>query len=426
VGWFLVMALFVAQMLEYSARQPRIQIGGGRGDDGVTYGAVADAFADGRHVEGAAPFVYRVAAPWLAARYSAIRGISTDRAFQETDALLTIGVLTTIYIVALQLWNVLTAVLSVSLFSLPWWSYTRLVWFCPVQVDLPWLLAMLLGLALIARTSTRIRAPDVVGLVALSIIASLSRETGLLLPAVWVAARAWRCFRAATKPKLDDIVVGAAMTAGSLAGLAVTRLIAQNTHAFGVGGEPFTFAAAAVESLRMNTPEHVFWSALLAWGGPLLGVFFAAPRSTARLLDERPELFAFWVAVFLLALVGGVNTIRFLSWASPVVFILMSAAVRRIWLERAVAGAALALHLAFLFAGAVVYLGMIHPFGGYYPDYTAWNAWGGLQSSPARGFDLVPCLLIGAGIALSGQLVTMGSLFSTTNEGTKQENPPPA
>lgn len=54
----LLVFIWVLQLGVYSQQQPRIAGNNGRGDDGVTYGQVAEQIRDGSSIEGPAPFVY--------------------------------------------------------------------------------------------------------------------------------------------------------------------------------------------------------------------------------------------------------------------------------------------------------------------------------------------------------------------------------
>src|SRR5438477_5046708 len=97
------MGFVLIQMWTYAGRQPRIQMGHGRGDDGVEYARMAEEIQAGLPIVAAPPFVYRVGVPWLAARYARITHASIDTAFQQLNGLAVVVLMILIYVLTLTI-----------------------------------------------------------------------------------------------------------------------------------------------------------------------------------------------------------------------------------------------------------------------------------------------------------------------------------
>jgi hypothetical protein len=435
IGLLVVLTVFFAQMLIYSLYQPQIRYGNGRGDDGITYGSMAEQILAGQPITGSAPFVYRLGASWIAAKYSHIRNVSVDQAFRETNSMMMFAALVLLYLAAIRFAGPAFAALATILFSLPWWSYTRMIWFYPVLNDLPFLLLMFIALAIILwwplNTFPKWR---IVALTCLCFITPIMRETGLLVPVIYIASRTW--FRRHISLEVitgDDIVqplpslgvvkkevaLGIFFISLSIGGILLTRLLADNSAEFAIGGSRYTFFSAAMESIRSNTIWHFAMSFFLAYGGPLIALFVVYHRYWRARLQQAPVLIVYWGAVLLLSLLGGVNTLRFLSWASPVALVLIAHLAHRLWVAPATTPWRFAMR-GTLLLNLGYYILMIHPFGGYFDTYDAWVDWGGLQFSSIRSIRyLIPCLGLFFCTILLGRKV----VNDATGEA-QQENPP--
>ncbi len=435
IGLLVVLSVFSAQMLIYSLYQPQIRSGNGRGDDGITYGRMAEQILAGEPVTGSAPFVYRLGASWISAKYSQMRNVSVDRAFRETNSIMMFAALVLMYFAAIRFAGPTYASLATILFSLPWWSYTRCIWFYPVLNDLPFLLLMFVALAIILWWP-----PDtfpkwrIMTLSCLCFLTPITRETGLLVPLAWIASRAWFRHHISVEVIVGDVIVqprprfgvvkkevalGILFICLSIMGIMITRLLAQNTAEFAIGGTKYTFFAAAIASIRQNTIWHFAMSFCLAYGGPLIALFVVYHRYWRERIQHTPVLIVYWGAVLILALLGGVNTLRFLSWASPVALVLIAHLAHRLWVAPAPAPWRFAMR-GMLLLNVGYYIVMIHPFSGYFDNYNAWVDWGGLQFSSVRSIRyLVPCVVLFLCTVFLGRRIVHDARGMA-----QQENPP--
>jgi hypothetical protein len=397
------MLVFAYQMFVFSSAQPRIAAGHGRGDDGVVYGRVADQMLSGLPIRGAAPFVYRIGGSWIAAQYARAFELSVDDAFQETSLLMAGTVLLLIYWMALDFSSPVFAAVAACLYTLPWWSYARCVWFYPALNDLPWMIIVIVALRWLVRWPSHDHPPSiarVVGFAVLCFLACLMRETGVVLPLVFLLSRLWVRSLVSLEVLIGDEVRAPPPSARSIgrdvalasfffvaagAGIALTRQMVTATG-------NYRFSVAALESIQRNTLWHFALSAFLAAGGPLVALPVVYHRYLRGRLRHTPWVLPFCGCVVALSYLGGANTLRFLSWASPVVLVLLAHLAEKLWLEP-LTKAGKRVCRGFLLASLVLYLGMVHPFSGYFQDYTAWIQWGGLQFSAFTSAQaIVPCL----------------------------------
>jgi hypothetical protein len=411
LGWMILGLIFAAQMWQYSHYQPRIAAGNGRGDDGVYYGVMAEQIYRDQTISTVTPFVYRVGAPWLAAQYAHISGVSIDDAFQHISLALTFTSLTLMYGLGLLLTSPPFALLATTLFALPWWGYPRNVWFYPLLSDLPWLVLILLALILLVSWPSQSNsAYRIISYAIICLLAPLTRETGVIAPALFIFSRPWlyqfysfEFFLGDNAPEqkkrirtsLRDVQLGIFFAGVSALSALYVRSVVVPSGAVQLSpGTPYTILTALLESVKHNTLWHFVNCFFLAYGGPLLAIFVILHRSWRVELQRYPALAVYWFLVTCLAFIGGVNTLRFLSWASPVALIWIAVLAKQFCraprpLRKKVIATALVV------ANVLFYLKIIHPLEGYYSDYTAWMKWGGLQLSPFESsYQLLPCLAL--------------------------------
>ena len=436
-GWIFVMVVFAIQTAIYARCQPRIALGNGRGDDGVTYGAVAEQIANKQPIRGPAPFVYRIGASWIAAQYAIERGVSVDQAFQLTNAIMMVMTLTLIYFMGIHFCSPLFAALASILYSLPWWSYTRCIWFYPLLNDLPWLLLMLGSVCVIVYWPRNKTSPWRIAVFALlSFLSPLTRETGILTPIIWICSRAW-FFRhdalavfngdsrlvslAKTSAMRREVMLSGMFVCLALAGLAVTRCLAFSTDSDDISMPKYSLLCTAVHCASFNIQKgwHYPLSCCLAYGGPLLALLILYGKYMCGKIDQTPAVGFYPAAILFLAFFGGVNTLRFLSWGSPVVLILIAHLAEKFWnVSSGEPGRFAARSL--LIVNITYYVIMIHPFSGYYGNYSAWTDWGGLQSSSNRSVAYwIPCLGL-----LVGSVIVGWRIIGNGNEKVQCKDPP--
>lgn len=416
-----LLVLLTAQLFVYSREQPQIAIGNGRGDDGITYGKVADAFLADERPVGDAPFVYRIGVPWLASIVSRSVHTPIDESFRLINIIALYILALLMYRLALRFCAPVFASFVCALYMLPFYGNARLVYFYPVLVDTPWM--VLLVLSLIIMTRDALSVWSVVALSIISFCATLMRETGVLIPFTFLLSLypVRRLFsvevfvgrlpepimseRGVSTPRL--LIYGLIPLSAALLGIVLSR---QAVMAIGT----YSFLSAALESARANNLWHLTISVFLAFGGPMLALLVIKPEVASDQLRATPQCLVLLALIVIVSYFGGVNTVRFLSWASPVVLLLvcrsLQVAVSELWENRSyVQGVIIALMLL----GVVSYeVASLHPFEGYYRDYAAWAKWGGLQFS-----SLEPGILAGY-LAVSIAAIFVWRWFGST--GTRR------
>lgn len=414
IGWFSLMFLFSIQMIIYSHFQPQVKFGDGRGDDGVIYGSVTDQILNGQLVRGPSPFVYRIGASWISAGYAKFSGTTTEFAYRVTDTIFMVFILTILYFLAIQFCSPVFAIIAISLYSLPWWSYTRLIWLEPILNDLPWFFLTLTGIYFVVwQTKKQLEIWQCVFFAFLCFLASLSRETGLLLPFIWISNRTWFShfcsldfvlgdidtpFILKLNTLIKDIAQFILYISASILALLLTRSVAENT-----GG--YTFFAAAIGSISKNTLWHFVLSFCLAYGGPLLALFIIYHRYWREKVRFAPVLVFYWGVIVILAFLGGVDTLRFLSWASPIALIFIAHLSQKLWFTYS-DGFNCIIARILLLINFSYYIVMIHPFEGYFNTYAAWRKWGGWQFSNIHSvLYLIPCLILLIGSVVLGRRI---------------------
>lgn len=420
-GLIAVIIVFLLQMVIYSRYQPQIRYANGRGDDGIYYGHMADQIVAGEPITGSAPFVYRIGGSWMAAKYSQLRRIPVDRAFQEVNFIMMFATTVIMYLIAIRFSGPVFAVLATMLFSLPWWSYARLIFFYPVLNDMPFLLPMMVALVIILWwPSDTISVWRVLTLSALCLLTPIIKETGLLIPLIWIGSRVWFRHHLSIEVLFGDSINQRMPKAGvlrmevllailflclSVSGIMITRFSAHNLAEYTIGGKEYTVYNAVKESIKMNSLWNLVLSFCLAYGGPLVSLFIVYHRYWREKLQYTPALILYWIGVIVLAFLGGVSTLRFMSLASPVAFIFIAHLAHKFWIAPSVTPWRLAAR-SLLLVNLAYYLVMIHPFDSFFDDYYAWLNWGGLQFSNFSSVKyLIPCVVLFLGTVLVGRKI---------------------
>jgi len=207
---------------------------------------------------------------------------------------------------------------AVALFAAAWHAPLRYVHFNGGYVDPPFLLCVILALAIFQA----MRAPaawQVPALTALTIAGTFVRETMILLPVGGLvlgnplSLSPPRAFRAARWSMLVPIGAAAAVIAYS--------------HAIVEADTTRSFVAAAMQWIRKPPTSYA-----LAWFtayGPILALLIFDWRQVVRDLGARQHLLAFLGLCAVLAYFGGSDTERFLFWAMPIVYLLIGRAFER-------------------------------------------------------------------------------------------------
>lgn len=405
--WAIVLLIFLSLQLGiYARNQPQIAENNGRGGDGFFYGRLAEQFRQGSAPRTDAPFVYRVGVPWLAGRIALVAGISIDQAFQAINFLSLVALIFLIYFLGLRYCSPQYAALAAILYLLPFYSYARLLFFFPVLVDAPWLALMLAGLVIM--TGWRVTTSSFLTLCLITFLATLIRETSLILPLSFLLSRTsvrrifslelllgqpvTRTFREPEADNLRDLLFGLAL-------LGAYGLGAFFTHRVSMATGEYSFRSAMLDSITYNALWYLVVSFCLAYGGPLLSTLIIEKRTVTRYFQEYPEFLAFTILTLILSYLGGINTVRFMAWASPIILILICCCLESMLSRiRVMAPSSKIILSMMIWLCLSYYFYMLHPFEGYFPDFTAWIEWGGLQFASMRS---LPPVLWGVALMLA-------------------------
>lgn len=402
--------LLTAQLAFYARYQPQIEAGNGRGDDGVTYGSVADQFLAGVKPSGAAPFVYRLGVPWLASQVSRISGIAVDDAFRVIDIVALYVLIALIYVLALRYCQPIFAFIVCLLYLAPFYGYVRLAFFYPVLVDTLWMVVMIASLLIMSQERLSLRSIVLLGL--LTMAGTLMRETGILIPvtfflSLWIVRRVVSVdllLGLTSEPlAIDRAFSSKRLFAGGVALLSIGVLALLISHLAATGTGDYSFFQAAKGSAASNHAWHLIESAFLAFGGPMVALLAIKPNIALMHFRAAPSHLIFIVLALVTSFFGGVNTVRFMSWASPLVLIAICLCFQHAFRELTTqpVSASKRIVQGTLVLVLIYSLVSLHPLDGFYRDYSAWVAWGGLQFSR---LDMAEMLLF-MGITLTAILV---------------------
>jgi len=308
LGLFLVVVVYLLQIWIYSAKQPSTASGNGRGDDGVFYGRMAEQIVGHQPIEGPAPFVYRIGGPWIAAQYAKALSVSIDSAFQQVNGIMLVILLSLVYWAALDFCSPLVAAIATCLYSLPYWSYTRVLFFCPVMgSDVPFMITMMLGLRqLVWWHASPPRKAQICIFSLLCLLAPIMRETGMILPILFLCSRSWIRRHLSLEVVLGDpplkspswsknvkteVMLSLLFCLLSCLGLLITRIFAINDGQYLFAeNKPYTFVRAIVLSVQLNSIWHFITCLCLAYGGPLIALIVLYHRYLREKMRATPVL----------------------------------------------------------------------------------------------------------------------------------------
>jgi hypothetical protein len=318
-----VIGIVIAANL-WSAHVQRYQ--GFRLWDADEYYALAEQLAAGQPVTASAPYVYRVLTPWLVAKCCPTH---IQRGFLIVNVIA--GALAAV-VLALWLrrfvsdWRV--RVLVTAAYIWEWHGPVRLPYYSPAYVDALLLMFLPLGLIFVERTAERFNGLNVAALIAITGLGVLAREMMLLVP---ISALLHRGLWARTRGAGRVVALG-----GPIAAAAAATWIAHR------GTDPrvaYSFLAA----VGFQLTHKPLFSLVLSWFmtfGPVIAVVLYDWRDAVAFLRRHQNLAAYLVLCAVLSYVGGTDTERLLSWAAPVVYVLIARAIERNW--SVLAGSALA------------------------------------------------------------------------------------
>ncbi len=283
--------------------------------DAQQYYLIASQIAAGETPAAEAPYVYRLGMPWLVAQ---LWPADPARGFFVVNLLC--GLITA---PLLALWlrtgvdRFAVRLAMVALFAAAWHGPVRYVHFNGGYVDPPFLIFVLLALALVHAMRTQPRAWMLAAFAVLTIAGTFVRETMILLP-ISALLMGSKGGGPASPFRLDW------MMAGPIAAGAVTIAV---THAMVDADTARSFVAAALQWIRK--PPSAYFLAWFTAYGPVLALLLFDGKRVIGDLKAQPHLLTFLGLCAVLAFMGGSDTERFVFWAMPVVYLLVGRAFER-------------------------------------------------------------------------------------------------
>ena len=275
-------------------------------------------------VSADAPFVYRVATPWLAALADAVVTPALPRwldlAIDDAAGLDGVPGFFAVNILAsfTGAWLLTTYLrlfigsagirLGLVLFwMLQWHAPVRYTYFNPVNVEPVFLAFLLLALIAIERMPRGAIERGAYVLSAIVFAGTLVRESMLLIAAVF-AVRYYTLWRAARPAAvIDALPAFLPLVAGGLA-------LAVSTQFLGVPFHPPEPLAVPLEMLRTKSIFQWTLALFFAFSPVAIALIVANPRDHLRFLRSRPDLAVYLAGCAALAFVGGFTSTTY--WSS--------------------------------------------------------------------------------------------------------------
>ncbi|MBI4965611.1 MAG: hypothetical protein HY913_20205 [Desulfomonile tiedjei] len=322
----IILLAFILVNLGSQVFQEPVSLNGGRGWDGVEYYSMAEQFSQRKLPEAAAPFVYRIGTPLLASlfKHDLLLGF---KVVNIVGNLITVILLTLWLRLYLQDWTI--RAFLVLIFMAQWHGPVRYVYYHPAYIE-PWLLAFLLmGLLAIQRVAVKPTFGKVACLTFVSFLGVAFREACLIIPIASL-------FAANPVARQDSLSAAPAQPT-------VSRMIGQTPTALFL---PLAFALLswlAVLYLVTPTSNYSYIKRAVVWGynqslalyihswfvayGPVLVLLLYNWRRTGSFLRTNQFMLVYLLGLAALAWIGGTDTVKFLFWAMPVVYLLVGRAI---------------------------------------------------------------------------------------------------
>jgi hypothetical protein len=283
--------------------------------DARQYYLIASQLAAGETPAAEAPYVYRLGVPWIVAQFWPDNPPRGFFVLNVICGLLTAPLLAWWLRTGVRHFGVRLAV--VALFAIAWHGPIRYVHFNNGYVDPPFMVAVLLALALLHALRTEPRRWTLAAFIALTVVGTLIRETMILLPiSALLMGTKGKAAIAALRVEWQQLVPIAAAAA------AITF-----THVVVEADTARSFVAAALQWIRKPPTAYV-----LAWFtayGPVLAVLLYDGKRVVEDLRANLDLLCFLGLCAVLAFMGGSDTERFVFWAMPVVYLLIGRVFER-------------------------------------------------------------------------------------------------
>ncbi len=311
-----VAVAFVAISL-YSARIQKITLT--RFGDGDEYFFATEQRVAHETIRAEAPYVYRVAMPWLVANTFPDRIEFGYRFYNIAAAAASAFIL----FVWLDRFGVRPgiAALTTILYIASWIGPARFLYYYPIYVDPPFIALGMLALLLIhgirqAFTWTRLLAVS-----AVCFAGALVRETMLIVPIAFLFANV-RFGAGDGKPSRVPAAALAIPLAATLVAIVLCHL---------VPAEPRRVIGIPENSLYLfrNKPLFTIPLSFFLTFGPVIAVVLYDWRAVRAFLMKHTYLVVFFGGCFLTSYIGGHENERYLLWSAPVLYLLIALAVQR-------------------------------------------------------------------------------------------------
>jgi hypothetical protein len=314
--WVWVAGMWIVGAALLAGLQPVTTFSNGLGYDGVSYHAVASRLLTHQEPQAAAPFVYRVGTPWLAASVTRLTGWPLITSFERVNLAASLGgALLLMRWLRRHVSNGRGRWLVLIFFLSEPHSPLRSTFFYPVNVDPLATMFLLAGLNLIDWIRSRPTLLRIACMGAVVMIGVTVREV------VLVAAVALMFTRLDSGGSLARLRLSIPLACGLLAFAGVRAWVV-------VEPSPYSFLSGVFYWLRWKTPAQLMLAPLLVFG-PLivLPLWFSGEL---RSLKVRLDWLVYLACFGALAWIGGSDTERILVFGSPVVWLLIAAALNRI------------------------------------------------------------------------------------------------
>ena len=283
--------------------------------DAHQYYLIASQIAAGQTPAAEAPYVYRLGLPWFVAQFWPADPARGFFVINVLCGLLTAPLLALWLRTGVERFSVRLA--TVALFASAWHGPVRYVHFNGGYVDPPFLVCVLLALALLHAMRTEARGWMLAAFTALTVAGTLIRETMILLPiSALLIGKIGKDKDAGLRVDWQQLVP---ITAAAFA-ITFTHLVVE-------ADTTRSFVAAALQWIRKPPTAY-----LLAWFtayGPVLALLVFDGRRVIEDLRGNLHLLGFLGLCAFLAFLGGSDTERFVFWAMPVMYLLVGRAFER-------------------------------------------------------------------------------------------------
>ena len=287
-------------------------------------------------VSVSAPFVYRIATPWLAARADQFvspalplwlgspmvgyTGVTGAPGFYAVNILGSFAALM-LLVSYLRLFvsSATTRLLLLTFWMIQWHTPVRYTYFAPVNVEPLFLVCVLLALLVIERLPALSAERAALVVSAIVFAGTFVRESMLLLAVVFAIryAQAWKF-----ESWRHRILSAFPLLAGLVAVVVTTRFLA-------VPSTPSSPIAILSETIRAKSIFGWILGWFFTFGPAAIAVLVSVFPDLRAFLRQRPWLLAYLAGCAVLAYIGGTDTERILGWAFPIVLVLLGQALER-------------------------------------------------------------------------------------------------